>query len=84
MMMTKVLFFAQLRELLQCEQIELPLTEPTDIRSLTLLLISTRPAWQEHLQLTRLLCAVNQQLCSLDSLVNPGDEVALFPPVTGG
>lgn len=84
MMKTKILFFAQLRELLDCDQIELELTGPMDIRALTLLILSTRPAWQEHLQATRLLHAINHQLVGLDALVKAGDEVAFFPPVTGG
>ncbi len=28
--------------------------------------------------------AVNQELCEFDSPVGAGDEVALFPPMTGG
>lgn len=28
--------------------------------------------------------AVNQEYVKLDHAVNPGDEVAFFPPVTGG
>jgi molybdopterin synthase sulfur carrier subunit len=28
--------------------------------------------------------AVNQELASLDAPVKQGDEVALFPPMTGG
>ncbi len=31
-----------------------------------------------------LMCARNQELCSLDEPLQPGDEVAFFPPVTGG
>ena len=30
------------------------------------------------------LVAINQSYASLESDVNPGDEVAFFPPVTGG
>ncbi len=29
-------------------------------------------------------CAVNQDFADLDAPVRPGDEVAFFPPVTGG
>jgi molybdopterin converting factor subunit 1 len=29
-------------------------------------------------------CAVNQSFASPDSPVSPGDEIAFFPPVTGG
>jgi molybdopterin synthase sulfur carrier subunit len=32
----------------------------------------------------RVMVAINQELTSLDALVQDGDEVAFFPPVTGG
>lgn len=32
----------------------------------------------------RILVAVNLDYATLDSAVNDGDEVAFFPPVTGG
>lgn len=31
-----------------------------------------------------LMCARNEELCRLDEPVEDGDEVAFFPPVTGG
>ncbi len=31
-----------------------------------------------------LMCARNEELCNLDEPVHAGDEVAFFPPVTGG
>ena len=31
-----------------------------------------------------LMCAKNHELCSLETLLNDGDEVAFFPTVTGG
>ena len=31
-----------------------------------------------------LMCARNEELCSLDEPVQAGDEIAFFPPVTGG
>ncbi|CAI3798353.1 molybdopterin converting factor subunit 1 [Rheinheimera sp. MM224] len=83
-MRTKILFFAQLRELLGCDQIELDLCESLDIRALINFIIQTHPSWQEHLQSSQLMCAVNQQLVGSDTLVKAGDEVAFFPPVTGG
>ena len=36
----------------------------------------------EHAALIR--CAVNQTLADAQAAVAPGDEVAFFPPVTGG
>ncbi|AXS80007.1 molybdopterin converting factor subunit 1 [Dechloromonas sp. HYN0024] len=31
-----------------------------------------------------LRCAVNQDMAKLDAAIQDGDEVAFFPPVTGG
>ncbi|WP_342650625.1 MoaD/ThiS family protein [Pseudomonas sp. REB1044] len=31
-----------------------------------------------------LMCARNEELCRLDEPVEEGDQVAFFPPVTGG
>ena len=31
-----------------------------------------------------LRCAVNQEMVRLDAAVRDGDEIAFFPPVTGG
>ena len=28
--------------------------------------------------------AINGEMCDLDSLLSPGDELALLPPVSGG
>lgn len=33
---------------------------------------------------TRLRVAINQNFATPDDLINDGDEIALFPPVTGG
>jgi len=30
------------------------------------------------------MCARNQELCGLDQRLQDGDEIAFFPPVTGG
>ena len=31
-----------------------------------------------------LMCARNEELCGLDEPVQAGDDIAFFPPVTGG
>jgi len=40
--------------------------------------------WAQVLQDGNLVVAVNHTVCSRDTLVSPGDELAIFPPVTGG
>jgi molybdopterin synthase sulfur carrier subunit len=48
---------------------------------------SVRELWQQVTQRPvpqRLLVAVNQEYAGLDALLRDGDEVAFFPPVTGG
>ncbi len=36
------------------------------------------------LQQANLLCACNQEVCSFQQAVHDGDEIAFFPPITGG
>ncbi len=43
--------------------------------------------WEQSARIplpAHLLAAVNQEYASLDQAVRDGDEVAFFPPVTGG
>ncbi len=40
--------------------------------------------WQTVFSDDRLLFAINQEIASLDDDISEGDEVAFFPPVTGG
>jgi molybdopterin synthase sulfur carrier subunit len=48
------------------------------------LLAARGGAWESLLTLRNLRYAVNQQMVGLDSPLQAGDEVAFFPPVTGG
>ena len=41
-------------------------------------------AWQAVFDAEKLLIAVNQEMASWEDEINDGDEVAFFPPVTGG
>ena len=42
------------------------------------------PLWAEALDKPDLRCARNQQVADLQAPLEDGDEVAFFPPVTGG
>jgi len=82
----KVLFFARIREELDCPGIDLP-WQPAlaDLDALQLHLCRERgDHWQQVLQRPNTIRAVNQQVASGNVPLRDGDEVAFFPPVTGG
>ncbi len=81
--MIKVLFFAQVRELVDCDQMQLDATFG-DVEQLRESLAAKSERWALALESGKLLAAVNQTLVSFDHPLNDGDEVAFFPPVTGG
>lgn len=82
--MIKVLFFAKLRETLGCGELTLEPGIADTSETLRQRLIADNPAWREALSDEQLLVAVNQNLCTEEQPVNDGDELAFFPPVTGG
>ena len=82
--MIKILFFARLREVLGKSQIEMSFDKPLSLTELRLAIIKQNPAWETELMKKNVLVAINKQHAHLESLVRSGDEVAFFPPVTGG
>jgi molybdopterin synthase sulfur carrier subunit len=82
--MIKVIFFAALREQLGCEGTEVSANNASTVAGVKDALGSQNKEWQTYLTNNSLLCAVNHQMVNEDCLVKAGDEVAFFPPVTGG
>ena len=84
--MITVLYFARLRETLgtSSESIALPATV-RDVEGLRTLLVARGGEWEQELAPSRpVRAAVNQVMAPGDTRVADGDEVAFFPPVTGG
>lgn len=77
----KVLYFAQIAELTKVRQESWPLAAP--IRA-SAWLSTLEARYPELAPVRRLKLAVNQYHVAHDSMINPGDEVAIFEPVTGG
>lgn len=82
----KVLFFARLREALGAPLLEIPTTQaPATVSELRRWLQRC-----EHAELAvsmadpNVICAVNQRVVTDDHQLVDGDEIAFYPPVTGG
>lgn len=81
--MLKVLFFAQTRELIGIDEIVLEQDFAT-ADELREHLSQKGNKWALALEKGKLLVAINQTLMPLESTIKSGDEIAFFPPVTGG
>lgn len=81
--MIQVLFFAQVKELVGTASLTLEgeFQSAEDIRKH---LAEKGDKWALALEQGKLLVAINQTISELSSPVKAGDEVAFFPPVTGG
>jgi molybdopterin synthase sulfur carrier subunit len=85
-MSIRILYFARLREDMGMagEMFELP-AAASDVKSLRAQLIARGGASATALgQSKAVRVSVNQDLARDDTPVKAGDEVAFFPPVTGG
>lgn len=83
--MLNIFFFAALREQLGCASYQLPLDgQVLTVREVLNTLIALSPRFEKGLAHTEVLCAVNKKLVPLTHPVTAKDELAFFPPVTGG
>jgi len=77
-MTVQVKFFASLRERVGKAEVKL-----NPDRNLTALQVWQQSTGENQLS-ANILIAVNQEYVDSEQLVNDGDEIAFFPPVTGG
>ena len=84
--MLKVLFFARVREQLGCSSLELHWPETgTDLDGLQEQLCREHgDTWRDVLAQVNMIRAVNQVVIEGNCALRDGDEIAFFPPVTGG
>ena len=81
-MKVQVMYFARYRELLglDSERLEGDFAVLDDVRRA----LVAKGGQYAVLAEQNLMCARNEELCKLDEALEEGDEVAFFPPVTGG
>jgi len=82
--MIKVVFFAALREQLNCSELSLSGENLTTVADLKTELASKSDTWQQIFANSALLSAVNHNMVNSEQAIAAGDEIAFFPPVTGG
>jgi sulfur-carrier protein len=84
--MINILYFARIKENLGIgkESVALP-ANAQDVGALTAWLRERGAVWQTELATGKALrVAVNQAMVGMDAAIKDGDEIAYFPPVTGG
>ncbi len=89
-MKIKVFFFARLKETLNYSTEDLDLSSEANVDALTILglkayLAKRGDVWAQMLMgKLKVRAAINHELVDDKALIVDGDEVAFFPPVTGG
>jgi molybdopterin synthase sulfur carrier subunit len=82
--MIRVLFFARFAEELGVRELSQEWQEGLTSRHLLQSLGKKGRVWQQVLSAQDVKIAVNQELINGEQPINDGDEVAFFPPMTGG
>lgn len=85
-MAIELLYFASLREKLGVERESVDWTPAmSDLGALLTMLRARGGVWREVFEGKQpVMMAVNQEMAKLQQPLADGDEVGLFPPVTGG
>jgi molybdopterin synthase catalytic subunit len=81
-MQITIKFFARLRETIGTNSLERVFNEGTTVGQLIEALQNEFPALNQPL--ARTIISVNREFSDLQTLLKAGDEVAFFPPVSGG
>ena len=81
-MQVRLLFFATLKEIVGARQLEIDLPAKSTVGDLLSRLESTYPRIKDYRSVV--LTAINEEYVDQSAIVAEGDEVAIFPPVSGG
>lgn len=78
-------YFASYHDRLNLGGEKIPLSDNLrSIEDVRQMLMARGEEWREVLGARNLMCALNQELCQPSAAIEDFDEIAFFPPVTGG
>lgn len=81
-MKIRVQFYAQLRDLVGVNQFDIELAEGATVRELLKKIYSQLPALRAHDK--SILISSGVEFVDRNYKLNPGEEIAIMPPVQGG
>lgn len=83
--MLTVVFFASVRERLGVDKVSVEWQDSfSNVADVIAHLKGERDTWASVLSEENLMVAVDQEMSDLSTTIADGQEIALFPPVTGG
>lgn len=82
--MINILFFAKYREHIGLSRLQMPSAALKEVADVVVELQGLYKDRAGFLNEQNLLIAVNQELATETTSIKDGDEIAFFPPVTGG
>ena len=80
----KIKYFAWIKEITSSEEEEINSSKIKDLDQLKFFIITKYPDLKKHLNKEILRFAVNQEYVVENIDLNMSDEIAVFPPVSGG
>ena len=83
--MIRILYFASFREQLDRASEQMDLDDLTNVGMLVDRLRTRGGIWGRVFAADQtVMTALNQEMCEMSAPISDGDEIAFFPPVTGG
>ena len=81
-MHVKILFFATLRDRAGTKSMEVELPDGTTAGALKSMLAEKHPDLEQSME--SVLIAINREYAFDETVIPPGAEIGMFPPVSGG
>ena len=80
----KIKYFAWIKDITNLEEEEINLNEAKNLDELKTYIIKKYPDLKKHVIKEILRFAINQEYAVNNTNLNEEDEIAIFPPVSGG